>query len=99
MYINGASVGTTSLSNTDPGTGVENGINVGYDVIGVFTGVIADVRIYDRVLPEKIFHEMWNPRTRWDLYRPLVWPSRVPNMVPPRFMRDYEQALGALAYG
>jgi len=29
------------------------------------------VRIYDYQVPQAIMWQMWAPRTRWDLYRPL----------------------------
>jgi hypothetical protein len=35
-----------------------------------FGGLIADVRLYDRILSPQEIWRMWDPATRWELYRP-----------------------------
>jgi len=72
-YLDGGGKGTDTASNT-PST-VENttlgGIYYapGPAVDGVFSGCIAEARIYNRVLSDAEVSALYVPRTRWELYR------------------------------
>jgi len=39
---------------------------------GRFSGYLADFRFYDRLLSDADVAHLYNPATRWDLYRPLM---------------------------
>lgn len=59
--------GFTFVSTTQKFTLGQIGSNADY-----FTGRLADVRIYNRVLTEAEVWRMWDPATRWELYQPAL---------------------------
>jgi len=39
---------------------------------GYYTGLVGDIRVYNRALSPAEIWQLWAPQTRWDLYRPLL---------------------------
>jgi hypothetical protein len=69
-FLNGASKGTDTTSIT-PGLvkgNVFETLAAQSDGTGRFTGLIADVRIYNRALTDAEVWALYDPRSRWDLY-------------------------------
>lgn len=80
-YVNGGSEGTNATSR------IPVGINSTYIAAlqGVspgnfFPGRIADARIYNRALSPAEIYQLYDPATRWELYRPIqrMWQVKAP---------------------
>lgn len=77
MYLNGRQVATSTAAQH---TGVIAQMDIGRrnDVGGVgnpFTGSVSDTRFYLRALSDAEIYQQWDPRTRWELYRPQGFES------------------------
>ena len=50
-----------------------------------FEGLIRDVRLYDRAVPDAVIAAMYDPATRWNLYAPIRrwWAVAAPAGEPP----------------
>lgn len=72
-YVNGGSKGTDTNSRTPstPNRTTIGAFNDGSSRFSPINGAIADVRIYGVALSDPQAQEMFDPRTRWDLYYPL----------------------------
>jgi hypothetical protein len=66
----GARTGTSGTHTLGFGSAIDGGPGSSY------TGLLADIRLYNWALPADLIAAMFDPRTRWDLYYPLrqrVW--------------------------
>lgn len=71
ISINGAAVAMTTALDTDPGTLGNNGVWLAFNNSVLYAGLLADPRVYNRVLsPAEIF-QLYAAQTRWELYRPI----------------------------
>lgn len=70
VFIDGGSKGTNATAATPAGlnrTHMARSVSDGFNL----NGQIAEVRIYNRALSDAEVRQMWEPRTRWDLYKPI----------------------------
>lgn len=73
IYINGVSVALTTVLDTAPGTLGDVGLILGFDNAQLYAGILADVRVYNRVVTAPEAWQIYAPQTRWELYRPSKW--------------------------
>ena len=80
IYINGIHIGTPSAK-TGTIKNVASNLRIGaYDGGWAFEGRIAEPRIYNQALSAGVAWAMYDPATRWDLYKhitPSLWPVGV----------------------
>ena len=69
IYIDAVSVALTIDSDSDPGTWTENQLRSRVQGGSGFNKCWADARLYKRVLSPAEVWQLYDPRTRWDLYK------------------------------
>jgi len=94
VYVNGGHVGTSAVAH---GAITINQIAIGVSADGTpsnyMSGQISDARLYNRALTAAEIWQMYDPATRWELYKPVM-----PDMLGfaggvtiPLFMHHYRQ--------
>ena len=86
LYTNGVLIFTSGGQNLTQSTNptlISRGSYGGYE--GPFNGTIGDVRIYNRKLSAAEVWQLYDPITRWELYKPLrrMWEAAPAGATPP----------------